>query len=100
MKPEHVGMLVVAALLATLAAIILSGCEFSVGIGVDIQSHPTDELPSDFDSTIPDNCHITTNTTINEWKLKHCDHLSDGPKSLGIVTGPASLQVAGIGGVK
>lgn len=75
MKPEHIGMIVVAVLVVGLLTLSLQGCEFSVGIGVDIQSHPTDELPSDIDSTIPDNCHITTNTTINEWKLKHCEQL-------------------------
>jgi len=76
MKTDHVGMIVAALLLAALVALFVNGCEVSVGIGVDIQSHPTDELPSDTDSTIPDNCHITTNTTINEWKLKHCEQLN------------------------
>jgi len=87
-RPEHIGMIVVAILLAAIVGLSLQGCEFSVGIGVDIQSHPTDELPSDYKSTIPENCHVTTNTAINEWKLKHCDFLSGAP---------ASLVIAGIG---
>lgn len=75
MKTNTVGMITAVILLIALIGLSLQGCEFSVGIGVDIQSHPPDELPSDTKSTIPDNCHITTNTTINEWKLKHCDQL-------------------------
>jgi len=75
-KTETVGMIVAALLLAALVALSLNGCEVSVGIGIDIDSRPSEDLPADPEITPPSNCKVTTNTTINEWKLKHCDQLN------------------------
>ena len=88
MKQDHVGMVVAVLLMAALNALSVAACEVSVGVGIESDSRPSEELPAEPEVTPPSNCKVTTNTTINKWKLKHCDRLSGAP---------ASLVVAGIG---